>query len=85
MTQYRRHERAESRRLGEETVLLHLDTEQYHALNATGTVLWERLEDPATADELAAVLVEHYAIDETRAHDDVAQFVGELTSRDLIT
>lgn len=85
MTVYRRDPRAHSRRISDETVLLHLDTEEYHALNLAGSVLWERLESDATAEDLTATLIERFGIEEGQASREVEVFLTEVMQRRLIT
>ncbi|MET0146548.1 MAG: PqqD family protein [Ilumatobacteraceae bacterium] len=69
---------------GDEVVVLDLGGSVYLKLNGSGRVLWEALAEPATEAELAAALVDRFGIDDQRAADDVAAFVGELRRRELI-
>ena len=50
------------RQAGDEAVVLDLAAARYHALNASGTLLWERLDRWATADQLTAVLVSAFGL-----------------------
>ena len=47
-------------------------------MNATGTLIWELLEQEQTVDTLAAALAERYAVDQAAAKADVEAFVGKL-------
>jgi len=62
--------------LPEGGVLLHLETKQYFALNATGLLVWQFLEDGGTIADLRAGLRD----DEVA---DVEAFAGTLVSHGL--
>lgn len=47
-------------------------------LNESGELLWNTLYGGAQADELAAVLVKEYGIDEATAKADVADFIKKI-------
>jgi len=83
-TTLRRTERAVHGELPEETVLLDVDSGTAVRLNATGAWLWEQLEQPRRAADLAAGLAERFEIDETRALGDVIAFTREMTRRELL-
>ena len=69
---------------GDEVVILDLEGSVYLKLNGTGRVLWERLDHPASEDDLVRVLLDAYDIDKERATTDVAAFVADLRERELI-
>ena len=50
------------RQAGDEAVVLDLAAARYHALNASGALLWQRLDSWATADQLTAVLVSAFGL-----------------------
>ncbi|WP_165492047.1 PqqD family protein [Egibacter rhizosphaerae] len=68
----------------DDVVVLDLDGSVYFRVNGTGRVLWERLQQPATVDELVAELTGNYDVDEAQARADVEAFLGDLRTRDLI-
>jgi hypothetical protein len=67
-----------------EVLALDVDAATYIAANASGTVLWERLADGATREQLVEALVEAYEIERPQAETDVDAFVVELQSRGLL-
>ena len=50
------------RQAGDEAVVLDLAAVGYHALNASGALLWQRLDSWAIADQLTAVLVSAFGL-----------------------
>jgi hypothetical protein len=70
--------------LGDETVLLDLENGEYFAVDGTGKRIWESLTAGKTLGQIAALLVEEFAVDQGVAFADLRKFVAELTSRRLI-
>lgn len=54
------------------------------ALSETGSLIWERLEQGATEDELVGALLDAYDVTREQAAADVRSFVGELSKRGWI-
>lgn len=70
--------------LSGEAVLLNLATKEYHRLNETGALIWQRLERGATAAEVVTELCETFHVDATEADRRVGIFFEELAGRKLI-
>jgi len=70
------------------TVVLHLSTQTYFTLNATGEVLWEYLDDHETATkrDLVAALLDHVTtdVDPAQVEADVQAFLTSMRDADLI-
>ena len=76
--------RAVWRDVGEEVVVLDVETATYLSLNGSGGVLWKRLDAGATPKELVAELVSTYGVPEPRASKDVEDFLHALRDRSLL-
>ena len=72
------------RQAGDEVVVLDLVAGSYHALNASGALLWERLAGWTTAGELAAVLVSCYGLTPAAAARDVVRFLDACGGAGLL-
>jgi hypothetical protein len=68
---------------GEILALQHSSSE-YLSTNAAGARLWKLLTDGTSREQLIAMLVEHYGIDEDRAAADTDAFLGELAAHGLL-
>ena len=79
-----REEGVDWRVIDDEIVMLDAEQSQYLATNASGTLLWQTLQNGATRAQLVAVLVSRYAVEEERARADIDIFLGELRARELI-
>jgi hypothetical protein len=59
-------------------VMLDPEADRYLRLNATGRLIWEALEEPATVADLARVLNERSGVPTDRAEADAIAFVEGL-------
>src|SRR3954468_3929327 len=59
-------------------VMLDPKTDRYLRVNATGRLIWESLEEPATVAELGNVLVEQTGVEAERAEADATSFIEDL-------
>lgn len=70
--------------LGEETVLLHLGTENYYGLDEVGSRVWQLLREHRTVDPIVAALLREYEVDETTLRNDLERLLDELADLGLI-
>ena len=70
--------------LGEESVLLNLDSESYFGLDAVGTRMWSVVaESPSLAAALDR-LAEEYDVEPGQLRGDLAKLVGDLADAGLL-
>lgn len=65
-------------------IVLDLRTSRYLSLNAAGSVLWLRLVEGASRQDLVSALRDRFGIDDEVAGQGVASFLDDLRSRDLL-
>ena len=68
----------------DESVLLHLEAQQYYSLNETGHRIWQLLVRGRAPGAIAAALAEEWPISEDEALRHVRSFLQELDEADLI-
>ena len=68
----------------DEGTLVHLERDEIHSVNATATVLIERLKAGATVEDLIALLCSEFEVDEETARRDAAAFVDQLRESEVI-
>lgn len=73
-----------SQKLGAQTVLMHIQSGEYFELNATGSLILERLLAGASCAEVAALLSERYDVTAGQARADVDALLQQLHQRALI-
>ena len=73
-----------SRVVGNETVLLDLESGVYFGLDNTGKRIWEAIGKGLTLRETVAVITSEYEVDEAQAQEDVNDFVRDLVERGLL-
>ena len=72
------------RQTGDEIVVLDLAASVFHALNASGALMWERLADWTTAGELAGELASRYRLSAAVAARDVALYLKACADAGLL-
>lgn len=69
----------------EAVILLDVANNQFYSLNPTGLILWRALTDGAQSiDDLVAVIVDEFVIDEATALRDVSALLDELVGSGLV-
>ncbi len=67
-----------SRLVGDETVLVQLDSETYFGLNRTGSVVWAALEKRTPVAEIVTAIVDRFDVPAARAAGDIGTLLDEL-------
>lgn len=68
-----------------ELVMMGVQQGEYFSLRDVAASLWEHLAEPRTLDELSTLVAAEYAITAGECRDDVAAFLDDLESKQLIT
>lgn len=71
-------------RIGDETVILHLDSGVYFGLDAVGTVIWDMVQTGASRSDLKTALMAKYDVDPTILEADIARFIDQLLENGLL-
>ena len=72
--------------LEDEAILFHPDLNQFCILNRTASVIWSRIAEPATREEiLAEVSARFAAVSEVEAEPDVSEALQKMADLQLIT
>jgi len=73
-----------ARRLGEETVLVHVDTNRIYNLNATATRLWEMTRTGLTASQIRAILETEFDVDGATLEREIDGTLAQLVEHGLL-
>jgi len=74
-----------ARMVGDEAMLLNLETGIYFTLNAIGAIVWRGLEASSSFETMAATIVEQYEVDTATALSDIAEYVEQLIAEGLVS
>ena len=72
-------------RVGDEVVLLDLDSGTYYGLDAVGGRLWDLISGSATIGEAIDTMLEEYEVEREVLESDVLRLVDELHEKGLIS
>ena len=67
-----------------EAVLLQPEAGIYYGMNEVATLLWERLDDPATVGALRDALLSEFDVDAAVAHRDLQAFLADVKAAGLV-
>ncbi len=70
--------------IGDESVLLDLETETYFGLNATGTRLWKLLTTAPSIRAAFEVMLDEYDVADDDLERDIGALIDELVGRGLL-
>ena len=73
-----------SRVVGDDTVLLDLESGMYFGVDGVAKRIWESISEGRSLGETAEVIASEYEVDEASAQADVLEFVSELVARGLL-
>jgi hypothetical protein len=71
-------------RLGRELIVLDTEANVAHTLNETASLLWSLCDGTRTADDLAAVMLARYRVEDVTARTDVERVLRQLRSLHLL-
>jgi hypothetical protein len=70
--------------VGDEGVLVNLNTQQYLGLNAVGTRMWNVLGHASSIQSAYDELLQEYDVDPSQLRADLEEFIDQLLSQELI-
>jgi hypothetical protein len=73
-----------STELGEEAVLLHLQSQRYYTVNETGLAIWSLLAEPRSLDEIVDALAQDFEVTREDARTAARAFLDELLADGLV-
>ncbi len=76
---------AVARKVGEELVILHLESGTYFGLDPVGARIWELIGEEKTLAEVCEAMLEEYDVPREDIERDTMNLLEELLAQDLIT
>lgn len=73
-----------ARQVGEETVILHLESGTYYGLNPVGARVWQLILEGKSLGEVCGVMLEEFEVEREQIEKDVLDLVCELQAKNLV-
>jgi hypothetical protein len=73
-----------ARSVGDELVLVHLQTNRFYSLNRTGARLWELLQANGDPERLRRQMLEEFDVDGTHLAVEIETIIRDLTREGLL-
>ncbi len=70
--------------LGDESVLLDLDTKHYFHLNATASAIWRGFERATGPDDIVQQLMAEFEVTEPEARDAIERLLADMLEKGLL-
>ena len=77
-------EQAMESRVGDETVILHLERGTYYGLDQLGTAIWELLKEGIAPVAISGILVREYGASRAVIEADMRRFLSDLRAHDIV-
>jgi hypothetical protein len=71
-------------RIGEEVVLMDIHNGQYIGLNAIGSAIWEKLEQPVPIHQIVHALTEEYAVSMQLCEQETLLFLEKMMQHQML-
>jgi hypothetical protein len=70
--------------IGDEVVMLDMDSGFYFGLNSVASIIWGKLEKEISFEEIIAELLEEYNIDQFTCENETEIFLNQLLEKNII-
>jgi hypothetical protein len=71
-------------KIGEEVVMMDMDSGFYFGLNSVASAIWTKLENEITLDALVEEMLKEYAVEKTVCERDINELLEELLEKKII-
>jgi hypothetical protein len=82
---HRNYEKFLANSLGDETVMMNLESGDYLGVNSVGTDIWNLLNEPIAVAELIKKILEMYDVSEEKCSAEVNTFLTNALEQGMIT
>jgi len=73
-----------ARQVGEETVILQLESGTYYGLDPVGARIWQLIGDGRNLGEVCGAMLEEYEVEREQLEADVLELAGEMEAKGLV-
>jgi len=71
-------------KIGDEVVMLDMDSGFYFGLNSVASIIWGKLEKEMSIDEIISDLLNDYNIDKLTCEEETKDFLEQLLEKNII-
>ena len=70
--------------VGDEIVMMSMESGNYIGMNSVATVIWEKLKQPISVKELIAFLLDNYDIDKEECERKTLKYLNDLVKEEML-
>ena len=82
--QYIQNKKIIQSKIGEEVVMMDMDSGFYFGINSVGSVIWQHLSEAIYLDDLVDKLIKDFNIDKKTCESDTIEFLNDLLGKGII-
>jgi len=71
-------------KIGEEVVMMDMDSGFYFGLNSVASAIWAKLEHEITFDDLVEELLKEYTVEKTLCENDTKELLEQFREKNII-
>jgi Coenzyme PQQ synthesis protein D (PqqD) len=85
MEKYIQNKQVVQSKIGEEVVMLDMESGYYFGLNSMASVIWNMLQNAVTVEEIVGKLLTEYAVQESQCLAETQELIGRMLEHKIIT
>jgi hypothetical protein len=82
--QYIQNKKMVQSKIGEEVVMMDMESGFYFGMNSVGSIIWQYLAEEISFDELVGKLMNEFNIDQKTCETDTLGFLNDLLEKNII-
>lgn len=71
-------------KIGEEVVMMDVDSGFYFGMNGVGSIIWKHLSTAMTLEEIVSSLMDEFNVDKSICESDTIEFLNNLLEKKII-
>ena len=71
-------------KIGDEVVMMDMDSGFYFGMNSVGSVIWQHLTEAISFDELVGKLMGEFNVDQKTCETDTLDFLNDLVEKNIV-
>jgi hypothetical protein len=85
MERYIQNRQVVQSKIGDEVVMLDMESGYYFGLNSIASVIWNMMQNAVTVEEIVAQLLTEYAVQESQCMAETQELIGRMLEHKIIT
>ncbi|MEY2835463.1 MAG: hypothetical protein RLZZ557_1125 [Bacteroidota bacterium] len=85
MERYIQNKQVVQSKIGDDVVMLDMESGFYFGLNSVASVIWNMMQNAVTPEEIVSQLLTEYAVQESQCMAETQELIGRMLEHKIIT